>query len=223
MFPIFKLDKHYAQFYRSICKPVKINSFKDKKSSKGHSDLSVMKQSEFRFKYDFSAVGEVTGSISYNERCVHYTLNNSSNPLLLLLKGMINIIFEPSHIWDEDNVSWIDWYEEAGGLKWVLSTDDGQSINVKIIAYDDFFDESSGHVALDIRLGLLDFYYAVIHRLDIFIKKVGLLNYEQKWQTDEFPLTYFLLLKRHLIEKGHWVPTKERLGTLNDEIDFLLT
>ncbi|MCU4154874.1 hypothetical protein J1N10_02735 [Carboxylicivirga sp. A043] len=177
----------------------------------------------FYFTYNLVAVGRVEGSIEANGQQVQFKLTNNSNPLFDLLKGMINLVFEPSHIWGEDNISWVDWYEEEGGLKWVLSTEDGHIVHIKVIKYADFFDESSGKVVLDTAIGILDFYYAIVHRLDILLKKEGLLNYEQKWQKDEFPFTYFLLLKKHLIEKGHWIPTKERLGTLSDEIDFLLT
>ncbi|MBR8536598.1 hypothetical protein KDU71_13570 [Carboxylicivirga sediminis] len=181
-----------------------------------------MKQ-PFHFTYNLTGVGQVEGLVQANNQSVDFKLTNSSNPLNDLLKGMIKLIFEPSHIWGEDNISWVDWYEENGGIKWVLSTEDGHVVHVKIIRYEDFFDESTGKVVLDTALSLLDFYYAIIQQLDILLKKVGLLNYEQKWQKDEFPFTYFLLLKKFLIEKGHWIPTKERLGTLSDEIDFLLT
>lgn len=177
----------------------------------------------FHFTYNLVAVGVVEGNVSANNQSVDFRLSNNSNPLHDLLKGMISLVFEPSHIWGEENISWVDWYEETGGLKWVLSTDDGHIALVKIIRYEDFFDEASGQVVLETSISMLDFYYAIIHRLDIFLKKEGLLNYEQKWQKDEFPFTYFLLLKKHLIEKGHWIPTKERLNTLSDEIDFLLT
>ncbi|MBK3517488.1 hypothetical protein [Carboxylicivirga marina] len=177
----------------------------------------------FHFTYNLVAVGLAEGAITANDQKVNFRLTNNSNPLHDLLKGMINLVFEPSHIWGEDNVSWVDWYEENGALKWVLSTEDGHTVHVKVIRFEDFFDETSGKLVLETAIGLLDFYYAIIHQLDIMLKKDGLLNYEQKWQKDEFPFTYFLLLKKHLIEKGHWIPTKERLGTLSDEIDFLLT
>ncbi|WP_430810657.1 MULTISPECIES: hypothetical protein [unclassified Carboxylicivirga] len=177
----------------------------------------------FQFTYELVGVGQVAGAIKADNQNVIFTLSNNSNPLHDLLKGMINLVFEPSHIWGEDNTSWVDWYEETGGLKWVLSTEDGQVVRVKIIRYDDFFDEASGKVVLDTAMSLLDFYYGITQSLDVFIKQLGLLNYEQKWQKDEFPITYFLLLKKHLIEKGHWIPTKGRLGTLSDEIDILLT
>jgi len=199
---------------------VKLNATEDKNMS---FEKTNEMNNQFHFSYKLTGVGQVEGSIATNSQKVDFQLSNNSNPLHDLLKGMINLIFEPSHIWGEDNISWVDWYEEMGGLKWVLSTEDGQTIHIKIIRFEDFFDESSGKVVIDQSLGMLDFYYSIIQRLDVLIKKEGLLNYEQKWQKDEFPFTYFLLLKKHLIEKGHWIPTKERLGTLSDEIDFLLT
>ncbi|TRX72291.1 hypothetical protein [Carboxylicivirga sp. M1479] len=196
--------------------------FSTEDKNQSFDDTSELKR-PFNFSYDLSAVGQVKGTISTQDQIVEFHLHNNTNPLIDLLKGMINLVFEPSHIWGEDNISWVDWYEEEGGIKWVLSTEDGLLVRIKIIRYEDFFDESTGKLVLDTALNLLDFYYVVVHRLDILIKKEGLLNYEQKWQKDEFPFTYFLLLKKHLIEKGHWISTKERLGPLSDEIDFLLT
>lgn len=187
-------------------------------SFKEQSDMKGL----FDFTYELVAGGKATGNISFGEQSVPFTVNNSSNPLFDLLKGMSSLIFEPSHIWGEDNISWIDWYEEVGALKWILSTEDGVNILVKIVKYDDIFDESSANLIIDMQYDMQDFFYAIINKLDIFIKKVGLLNYEQQWQKDEFPLTYFLLLKKYLIEKGNWIPTNEKLGTLSDEIDFLL-
>ncbi len=187
-------------------------------SFKEQSDMKSL----FDFTYELVAGGKATGNISFGEQKVPFTVNNSSNPLFDLLKGMSSLIFEPSHIWGEDNISWIDWYEEVGALKWILSTEDGMHILVKIVKYDDIFDESSANLIIDMKYDMQDFFYAIINKLDIFIKKIGLLNYEQQWQKDEFPLTYFLLLKKYLIEKGNWIPTNEKLGTLSDEIDFLL-
>ncbi|MCG8581576.1 MAG: hypothetical protein MI866_16745, partial [Bacteroidales bacterium] len=77
----------------------------------------------FYFTYNLVDVGQVEGSVQANGQQVQFKLTNNSNPLHDLLKGMINLVFEPSHIWGEDNISWVDWYEESGSLKWVLSTE----------------------------------------------------------------------------------------------------
>ncbi len=174
------------------------------------------------FKYQLDKPGVARGLFGLNDEVVDFEVTNVSNPLLDLLKGLASMIFEPSHLWDEENMCWIDWYCEQCGIKWVLSTEDGHSLRVKIIRYEDFFDESTAAVAIDSVVNFVEFYSLIIRELDGFIKKTGLLNYEQKWQQDEFPLTYFLLLKKYLIERGQWIPTNEKLGTLSDEIDFLL-
>ncbi len=176
----------------------------------------------FDFTYELITGGKAAGRIEFQEHVVEFEVVNSGNPLYDLLKGMSSLIFEPSHIWGEDNISWVDWYEEVGCLRWVLSTEDGLNIQVKLIKYEDVFDESTGSVVAEGLLDMQDFYYAIIHKLDKFIKRMGLLNYEQQWQKDEFPLTYFLLLKKYLIEKGSWIPTNEKVGILSDELDFLI-
>ncbi|GEM_PF-1271031 len=201
---------------------MKPNAVKGSNKSVDIPENIVEMNQDFHFTYDLVAVGQASGSITSGEQSVEFSLVNNSSPLTDLLKGMINILFEPSHIWGEENISWIDWYGNDSSLKWVLSTNDGNTIHVKLIQCEDFFEES-GKVVLETSLSLLDFYYEIIQSLDRLIKKLGLLNYEQRWQHDEFPFTYFILLKKHLIEKGHWVPTDEKLGTLNDELDFLLT
>nr|WP_321407587.1 hypothetical protein [uncultured Carboxylicivirga sp.] len=176
----------------------------------------------FDFTYELGTGGKASGKVIFNEREITFEVTNSGNPLFELLKGMAKLIFEPSHIWGEDNISWVDWYDETGFLRWVIGTEDGINVTIKLIQYEDLFDESTGTLVGEGSMNMPDFYYAIIHKLDKFIKRLGLLNYEQKWQKDEFPLTYFLLLKKYLIEKGCWIPTNEKVGSLNDELDFLL-
>ncbi|TAJ12255.1 hypothetical protein DMA11_13465 [Marinilabiliaceae bacterium JC017] len=174
------------------------------------------------FLYQIEKPGIASGTLSLHQQSVSFQVTNVSNPLYDLLKGMASLIFEPSHLWGEENMSWIDWYAESNGIKWVLSTEDGKQVHLKVIEYLDIFDESTGKVKIDGVCDFLDLYGAIVQRLDTFIKEMGLLNYEQQWQKDEFPITYFLLLKKHLIEKGSWVSEKIKNNTLNDEIDLLL-
>lgn len=176
----------------------------------------------FNFTYELSSGGKASGQVVLNNYEVSFNVNNSGNPLYELLKGMVKLIFEPSHIWGEDNFSWIDWYDGPSCLRWIISTDDGVKMDVKLIKYDDTFDESSGILAAEGSIDMVVFYSAIIQKLDRLIKRTGLLNYEQQWQNDEFPLTYFLLLKKYLIEKGSWVPTNEKVMSLSDEMDFLM-
>lgn len=176
----------------------------------------------FLFTYQINKTGKASGIVGNSDRQIPFEVTSDSNPLLDLLKGMANLIYEPSHLWGEDNICWVDWYCSEGGLRWVLSTDDGHQLRVKIIQQSDIFDDATKSVAFDESFELLSFYYIIISKLDILIKQIGLLNYEQKWQKDEFPLTYFLLLKKHLLDRGHWIPINQKAEVLSDEIDFLL-
>ncbi|MCA1745030.1 MAG: hypothetical protein LC643_04880, partial [Bacteroidales bacterium] len=67
------------------------------------------------------------------------------------------------------------------------------------------------------------FYLTIIKELDEMIKRLGLLNYAQMWQNDEFPLTYFLLLKKYLIEWKRWSPSLEESDVLESEFMMVLS
>jgi len=174
------------------------------------------------FKYSLTKLGIASGKIEVNGQPVEFEVTNTGNPLTDLLRGMVSLIFEPSHIWNEENIQWIDWYGESKSFKWVFSTDDGESISIKIIEYSDLFDNTTGITKISEKCSTTDFYLAITRELDEFIKNIGLLNYEQKWQNEEFPLTYFLILKKHLLEKGLWKSPSQKPAILNDEINILL-
>lgn len=175
---------------------------------------------------DFSFVLEKSGQalvqFSADDQFVKIQLTNVSNPLNDLLKGMASLIFEPSHLWGEENLAHIDWYCDDTSYKWIISTEDGASLNIKIQKTGDFFDDADTVTLLEHTCNFLDFYLAVVRELDFFIKQTGLLNYEQKWQKDEFPITYLLLMKKFLIDKGYWIPNSRNNGTLSDELILLL-
>jgi hypothetical protein len=174
------------------------------------------------FKYKLSDSGTAEGMIGIGDQNVNFMFTNNGNPLADLLRGMVSLIFEPSHIWDEENIHHIDWYGETVSYKWIFSTLDGEVLNIKVIEVADLFEEGGEKVRMNNQCNFTDFYTAVIKELDIFIKDTGLLNYEQKWQKDEFPLTYFLILKKYLLEKGLWDGKKIGKNTLEREIDILM-
>ncbi len=177
---------------------------------------------EVQFAYQISTPGVATGELCVHEHKIQFTVTNISNPLYDLLKGMVSLIYEPSHLWDEENICWIDWYNEESGYKWILETPDGNNLNIKLNLLKDLFDDSTAEVALNTHCNFINFYQAIISTLDKFIKKTGLLNYEQLWQKDEFPITYFLILKKHLIEHGLWHTAKNNDSNLSDEMNILL-
>jgi len=174
-----------------------------------------------KFTYTLTAPGTASGSVELNGQKAEFVVSNAGNPLADLLRGMVSLIFEPSHIWDEENIQLIDWYGNEKSYKWAFSTDDGETIRIKIIEYTDLFDSSTAITKLNGACPMLSFYYGIITELDRFIKDTGLLNYEQQWQKEEFPLTYFLILKKHLVERGLWDKEYKSSGILNNEMDIL--
>ena len=176
---------------------------------------------QVQFVYQIKKPGVAQGKLAIHDTIVPFEVTNVSNPLYDLLKGLVGMIYEPSHLWDEENICCIDWYCDNNALKWILNTPDGKNINIKLLALEDIFDESSAKVVLESTCKFTELYQAIIHELDRFIKEVGLLNYEQLWQKDEFPLTYFLILKKHLIEHGRWNASETESINLFDEMNIL--
>lgn len=180
-------------------------------------------QKKVQFTYQINSPGTATGEIMVYNSKVTFEINNVCNPLYDLLKGMVSLIYEPAHLWDEENICWVDWYSHQCGYKWTLSTLDGNTLHIRLSYLNDVFDDSTAQMIIDTQCNFHSFYQAIIKELDRFIKEIGLLNYEQLWQKDEFPLTYFLILKKHLIELGLWSANNNQNDSTNllDELDLL--
>ncbi len=84
-------------------------------------------QKEVLFKYNIVSKGLAQGELTIRNHMVPFEVTNVSNPLFDLLKGMVSLIAEPSHLWDEENICWIDWYNETSGYKLIISTTDGKN------------------------------------------------------------------------------------------------
>lgn len=179
-------------------------------------------ENSVNFKYALESGGAAVGEFGVGEKSFNFYITNVSNPLHDLLKGVISLIVEPTHIWNQDNLCCVDWYCDHCSMKWTLTTTDGENLHVKVMRFEDLFDESSGELLLEASCKFLDFYSAIVAELDLLVKQMGLLNYEQTWQNGEFPVTQFLFLKNDLIEKGHWCPTVTEKNNLVDEIEILL-
>ncbi len=176
---------------------------------------------QVQFIYHIQPPGIGTGKLVIYDKSITFDISNISNPLYDLLKGLVVMVHEPRHLWDEENVCWIDWFHDTSCYKWVLSTLDGKKLSIKVTASDDIFDDSSAKTILESSCDFMVFCNAIVKELDIFIKELGLLNYQQIWQKDEFPLTYFLILKKYLIENGLWSPGKIDDSNLDEEINIL--
>ncbi|MCQ2216042.1 MAG: hypothetical protein MJZ31_09040 [Bacteroidales bacterium] len=175
------------------------------------------------FTYSIAEPGVANASLTVgNDMFADFVLPNVCNPLGDLLTGFVEMITCPKHLWGEDNVVRIVWYGEDEQYNWELEMFEENSISVKVSQVNDFFGDE-GVELLSFECQLDELLLPIIQSLDTFIKQTGLLNYQQQWQKDEFPLTLFLFLKKHLIDNGRWNRREaQRKEILNDEILMLL-
>ncbi len=174
------------------------------------------------FNYDLIANGRAKALLVVDEEQWGFEVSNQGDPLRELLDNMCAMILTPSHLWEEQNQFVTDWFCDLIGVRWTLSTPDAVKLYVRLAVFDDIFDEESGNVIFETECSYLDFYCAIIKELDCFIKKVGLLNYKQKWHNQGFPLSSFLFLKKTLIDKGVWKPNSKASQAFNDEMELLM-
>jgi hypothetical protein len=174
------------------------------------------------FTFQLTTPGCAQGSLSLHGNTVHFKVNNSSNPLYDLLTGLTGMISTPSHIWDELNQAWIEWFNDEYAIRIVLTTMDGEHLQVTVSKLNDIFDDSQAHTIIDGECLMVQFILSIVRELDHFIKNTGLLNYSQKWQKDEFPITSLLFLKKSLIDKGLWISNSDVNHNFSDELELLM-
>ncbi|MCQ2203998.1 MAG: hypothetical protein MJZ15_06110 [Bacteroidales bacterium] len=177
------------------------------------------------FTYCLREPGQAVASLKVNDDEVDFELTNVSNPLGDLLEGLVTMITTPSQMWGEENVCRVIWYGESSTYNWTISHVDESHCNISIAESVDFFGDDTESELIEFDCSFLDFIHAVIVELDKFIKAMGLLNYSQMWQKDEFPITQFLFLKKTLIDNGKWDDTPSadnHKNVLSDECLMLL-
>ncbi len=174
------------------------------------------------FQYKLSEQGRAHGFFDDGSLKIDFETTNDSNPISDLLKAMISIVQTPSHLWDEENVAVIEWYCENYILLIEISSSDGENLLVNIAksAGPFGYDVESKNIRKEMLLS--DFYLIIVQELDRMIKAKGLLNYIQMWQQDEFPLTYFLTLKKYLINWKIWIPDTVDSDILESEFMMIL-
>lgn len=179
--------------------------------------------SKFKFKYDLPETGKAIGYFAFGKKELHFDALNVCNPLADMLKAMVNLIHEPSHLWGEENNVAIEWYSEDCIFVLEISSPDGKKIHFTFTKSSAPFGAEVPPVKIEGKLPLQEFYLQIIIELDLFIKRLGLLNYHQNWQNDEFPLTFFLILKKYLINWKVWIPSKEEADILESEFMMILS
>lgn len=175
------------------------------------------------FTYTITEPGLASASLTVgDDMFADFSLPNVCNPLGDLLCGFVNMITCPKHLWGEQNMEHVVWYGDDEQYNWELEMLDENAISVKVTQINDFFGEE-GVELLAFECQLDELLLPIVQALDTFVKQIGLLNYQQQWQKDEFPLTYFLFLKKHLIDNGKWNRKEaQKKEILNDEILMLL-
>lgn len=175
-----------------------------------------------KFTYALQQPGTALATFSADGCDVEFELTNISNPLGDLLEGLVTMITTPSHIWGEDNVCHVIWYGESSSYNWQVRRVNDEMCNVLITESVDFFGDDTETELLTFSCPFMQLLHCFVSELDHFIKGIGLLNYSQKWQKDDFPVTQFLFLKKTLIDNGLWASKGAHENILNDEIKLLL-
>jgi hypothetical protein len=178
---------------------------------------------EFKFKVKLSETGLVKGYFELDEENLPFEATNASNPVGDLLKAMVSLVQEPAHLWGEENATAVEWYCDDYIFVLEFSSSDGKALELSITRNSAPFGEQVPMVTISGTIELELFYLTIIKELDEMIKRLGLLNYAQLWQNDEFPLTWFLLLKKYLIEWKRWSPSLEESDVLESEFMMILS
>ena len=150
-----------------------------------------------------------------------FDLSNAGNPLADMLCALASLLANPSHLWGDDNKSAFAWFSESESYNWSLAIHPDGNLHVRVSQVCEFFGDEAVEI-INAVCSPESFILPVVSAVDAFIKKIGLLNYLQLWQ-DEFPLSYFLFLKKNLIEKDLWQHPLSLSGEmLRDELQILM-
>lgn len=181
-------------------------------------------KAKFGFSYDLIEPGKGHGTFMYGKKELAFNALNVCNPIGDLLKSMVSLVQEPSYLWNEESTKVVEWYCESCIFVMEFSTKNGKTIEFALTRNSAPFggEEKLGY-SIKGKVPLQEFYHVIILELDSFIKKVGLLNYAQIWQKDEFPLTYFLILKKYLILWKIWIASMEESDVLESEFMMVLS
>ena len=162
-----------------------------------------MKNQEFHFA--LGDPGTAVATYIANGVESEFYLTNVCNPLGDMLCSIAQLLTNPSQIWEGSNTAAFTWYSEGDTYDWTLNVHSDDMMTIRTLQTSDFFGNEAIEI-VNVKCHIDDFVGCVVSELDKFIKSIGLLNYQQQWKTAEFPLTYFLILTRNLIERGHWTP-----------------
>ena len=173
-----------------------------------------------KFSFSLGQPGEATACYVTDGTETEFELSNVCNPVADLLMDMASLVTNPAQLWDGSNTAAFTWYSEKESYDWTLTAMHDGALCIRVTQSCEFFGEDEIEV-VNGECDIEEFIACVTREMDRFIKTVGLLNYHQQWQTGEFPLTYFLILKKHLIDQDLWGESEDG-ATLSDETRLML-
>ncbi len=174
-----------------------------------------------KFAFELADAGMANAVLVCKNITVQFAPTNVCDPVGDLLRALEQLLTNPTYLWGDPAQSSLVWYDDNSSLTWLLTMTNDKTINLNLKKSEGFFQENS-ETLLDVDCSSYDFINSVVSEFDKMIKHSGLLNYQQHWQNNEFPLTTFLFLKKALIDKKKWKSSASKDHILNDELNLLL-
>ncbi|MCU6792109.1 hypothetical protein OB236_08215 [Paenibacillus sp. WQ 127069] len=156
-----------------------------------------------RFEYRLSGLGWADGCIEINENICYFTTSYMTNALKDFLDVLVSVI--PSCVPEDElkTSNTFEWYEEPAGTQWTLTRQNCKTIHIIIVAYKDIHQRLDPMIEIDAHCDIVDLVYAVVQELDILIKTHGIIGFKKCWDTHDFPLTNFLILKNYILTNNN--------------------
>lgn len=174
-----------------------------------------------KFSIDLTEPGQAVALYTADGIETEFELSNVCNPLADMLSAVASLITNPCQLWEGTNTAAFTWYSERESFDWKLTATQSGELKIRVTQSCEFFGDDEVEV-VNGECSIAEFVLCITTELDRFIKGIGLLNYNQQWQTGEFPLTYFLILKKYLIEAGLWSSSDHDGSNLSDEMKLIL-
>ena len=153
-----------------------------------------------KFNYELTGIGWASGEIEINNQVTHFEVSYLSDPITDLINGLLSLI--PGCVPEDELKTKItfEWYEEPGGLLWLLEAIEVNKLKVTITSYEDIDhkNETNKRIDIETECDFLEFITLVTIIFENFIKNYGFIGYRNTWCRGEFPLSGLLILKNYI-------------------------
>jgi hypothetical protein len=156
------------------------------------------------FNYKLNGVGWADGFLQINEQLFEFEVSYLSNPLEVLLQGLVEITpgYAMTNQSDDSIKSEISflWEGEPWGYKWHLKFYSFDNLQIQIEYLEDIFEKTeNGKICFEANCNYFDFVGSVIKELSLLLKKHGFVGYYETWSDHtDFPIAAFLKLKQFI-------------------------